>query len=113
MPPWDKAPVDWMIKKAAVQPVVWPAGNGAWDNATLDTEAPKQTGHRSNGCITTAEDSKSFRQINLTALRLRLLRCATPTAEEATKNSRPGVKARVGIPAGTFCNLARLYGLYW
>ena len=51
-----------------------------------------------------------FRWISLTAPRLRLPRCAAPAAEEATKNSRPGVEARVGILAGTFCNLARLHG---
>ena len=35
-----------------------------------------------------------FKGSNLTALQLRLLRHAVPTAEEATKNLRPGVVAR-------------------
>ena len=41
-------------------------------------------------------------------LRLRRLRREIPTAEEATKNPRPGGQTRVGISAGTMRNPARL-----
>ena len=47
------------------------------------------------------------RKDNLKVLLLRRLRRETPTAEEATKNSRLGARTRAGTSAGTLRNPAR------
>ena len=79
---------------------------------TISSRPNQAAGHQMVSNYTSyAAGFQRSRKGNLTVLLLRQLRRKTLTAEEATKKSRPGARARVGTAARTWRNPARQCGM--